>query len=127
MLASDIFAKAVAYLSQSPEESEDLAQFTPHWLDLLVMEALPYENTRRRYLADPLLPELDTAPTITGLDTDIPFGDEICRVALPYGLASQFFIDDAEDYRAQDFRARFIAALQDSQRIRSESVVDLYA
>lgn len=122
----DLFRKACAYISQSEADSPDLKAFALDWIDALLVEALPYENARRQIENDPARPQLATAPVLESLEAPIPYDDAICRVALPYGLASQFFIDDAEDYRAQDFRNRYIAALMETAQAEEELIKDVY-
>lgn len=125
MTANDVFALAAGYLAQSVEDSEDLAAFVPGWLSVLLAESLPTENQLRRYEgADELL----TAPVVSAetMDEELPYHDSILRTALPYGLASDFYRDDDNDYRCQDFRARYIAALEDVLCTRSEAVRDVY-
>lgn len=128
MKAREIFNMACAHLSQLPADSEELAAFAPSWLTTLCEEALPYENALRAFADDPNLPQLDAAPVVTeGLATEIPYRDALCRIALVYGLACQFFIDDENNYLAQDYRARYVVALRDTQKIAEEKVRDVYA
>ncbi len=125
--AQDIFKKACALISQTTGDSPDLESFTPDWLDMWLVEALPYENARRRYEANPARPPLQTAPVIKTLAEAVPYDDTLCRVALPYALACQFYIDDENEYRAQDFRARFIDALKAGVPAHVGMVKDVYA
>lgn len=125
--ARDVYEAACALASQDPGDSPELEQFAPSWLDTLVYEALAFENMRRKYEGDLSRPPLPDAPRIESLDDEIPYDDEICRIALPYGLASQIFKDDQEEYQAQDFRGRFINALAETMKTAGESVVDVYA
>ena len=125
--AEDIFRKACALISQTTEDSPELESFSPDWLDIWLVEALSFENARRRYEADPARPVLATAPVVAKMDDVVPYDDEICRVALPYAMACQFYIDDENEYRAQDFRARFVNALADTQKLREGIVRDVYA
>ena len=127
MTAGKIFQKACGYLSQTVAETEELASFAVLWLDTLAAEALPYENALRRYYRDESKPPLAAAPRVQSLTDEIPYREEICRVALPYGLASCLFSDEENEYRAQDFRARYISALNESQKLADEGVVDVYA
>ena len=50
----------------------------------------------------------------------------ILRTALPYGLASEFWRDDDNDYRTQDFRAKYISALGELQQATPEPIADVY-
>ena len=115
MTGNDVFAAAAAYLSQSTADSEDLAPFVPLWLNVLLAECLPYENMLRARQGMELLAE---APRLSqgAMDTDIPYREVILRTALPYGLASEFWRDDDNDYRTQDFRAKYISALGELQQ-----------
>jgi hypothetical protein len=61
------------------------------------------------------------------LEKAIPYDDELCCVALPYGLASILYSDDDDEFKAQDFRARFISALKDTQKVAEEETRDCYA
>ena len=125
MTGNDIFATAAAYLSQSVEDSEDLAPFVPLWLNVLLAECLPYENMLRTQQG---MEPLAEAPRLTqdAMDADIPYREVILRTALPYGLASEFWRDDDNDYRTQDFRAKYISALADLQKATPEPIADVY-
>ena len=125
MTGNDVFAAAAAYLSQSTADSEDLAPFVPLWLNVLLAECLPYENMlRARQGMEPLA----EAPRLAqgAMDTDIPYREVILRTALPYGLASEFWRDDDNDYRTQDFRAKYISALGELQQTAPEPIADVY-
>ena len=125
MTGNDVFAAAAAYLSQSTADSEDLAPFVPLWLNVLLAECLPYENMLR---AQHGMEPLAEAPRLTqgAMDTDIPYREVILRTALPYGLASEFWRDDDNDYRTQDFRAKYISALGELQQATPEPIADVY-
>lgn len=126
MTANQIFETAAAYLTQSMADSDDLAEFVPMWLSVLLAESLPTENQLRRWEGRE---ELAAAPLVTAgtMGEDIPYHEDILRIALPYGLAGDFWRDDDDDYRANDFRARYISALSDAIRAEGESVRDVYA
>ncbi len=101
----------------------DFQAFFPSLVTLLAQEALPYENARRAVRLEPVL---EQAPTVESMQDDIPYSDPICRLALPYGIASFFFQDEMDDYRAQDYRARYILALREAAECQGEGVEDLY-
>lgn len=124
MTATEVFALAAGYLTQSVEDSEDLAPFVPGWLNVLLAECLPTENQLRRFEGQD---ELPAAPRVTAetMGAPLPYHEDILRTALPYGLASDFYRDD-DNYYCQDFRARYIAALGDVLRTRGEAVRDVY-
>ena len=67
------------------------------------------------------------APTIDDDNSDIPYCDAICRIALPFALASYFWQDENDNYRAQDYRARFIDALKEAARAVVTDTEDAYS
>lgn len=123
MTANDIYILALSFLSETPSGNALLEGFTPGWLSLLLEESRKQENHLRRFEGRP---ELEQAPVVTDLSQEIDYHEAILRTALPYGLASFFFLDDENDYRSQDFRARYISALNDAVSLREEPVRDLY-
>lgn len=123
MTANEIYTLALSFLSETPAGNETLEALAPGWISLLLQEALDQENLLRRFDGEK---ELTAAPQIRDLGEEIDYHPSILRVALPYGLASFFYIDDENDYRAQDFRARYISALEDTTRLREEPIVDCY-
>ena len=125
MTGKELFALSAGYLSQSAADSEDLAEFAPGWLNVLLAEALPTENQLRGAAG---LPPLEKAPVFTPatMDEPIPYSDVLVEVALPYGLASDMMRDDDNDYRCQDFRQKYVLALSEAVRALPEPVRDVY-
>ncbi|MEG2931792.1 MAG: hypothetical protein RR825_08385, partial [Ruthenibacterium sp.] len=121
--AMEIFKTAAAYLSQSVEDSEDLAPFVLPWLNVLLAESLPTENGMREAEGEIALAK---APVLLTLNDTIPYHDEIACIALAYGLASDFCRDDDNDYRVSDFRARYVNALNEATRGTQNLVRDVY-
>ena len=125
MTGNEVFAAAAAYLAQTRPDSEEWKPFVPHWLNLLLQESLPYENAWRTIQGMELLKE---APILTQerMDEPLVYHEALVRTALPYGLARDFWRDDDNDYRANDFRARYIAALEDCLQAEAQTVKDCY-
>lgn len=132
MKAGDIFALAARCLSEEPARSAAVAAHAPGWLTTLCAEALPFENALRQYersegkAGDAAAAELEAAPVIESLEDEVPYAAALCVPALVWGLASQLFLDDENDARAQEFRNRYVVALHEAVRIAEGRVVDLY-
>lgn len=126
LTATDIFKTACGYLSQTVEESDDVAGFAPGWLNVLLAESFEAENALRR--ADGM-PQLSEVPfvSIDTMQKEIPYHDILTRIALPYGLASDLERDAEDDYRVNLFRNLYIAALEEAARCVPEPVEDAYA
>ena len=125
MTGNEVFAAAAAYLAQTRPDSEEWKPFVPHWLNLLLEESLPYENAWRTMQG---LELLEKAPCLTQdtMDEPLEYHEALVRIALPYGLASDFWRDDDNDYRANDFRARYVSALEDCLRGEPQPIEDVY-
>jgi hypothetical protein len=123
MTANDVYTIALSFLSENTMETNDVQQFTLGWLNLLLQESLPYENAYRQ--VNKMQP-LNKAPQLAAFNEEIPYNDNITRIALPYGLASYYFIDDDNDYRAQDFRGRYINALAECVPYEQSGICDVY-
>ena len=123
MTGQEIFKRASAYIYEQPGDAEDSQQFAVDFLNVLLIEALPYENSIRRYEGKE---ELAEAPQIMSLDEDIPYHAAITGLAFPYGLASPLFEEDLDNYRGQMYRNRYIQALYDAQKFALEAVEDVY-
>lgn len=123
MVANKILKTATAFMFESPTNDVDFHKFFPALLNLVVAEALPYENA---YRAANGMDELLSAPVVDSVDSEVDYCDEICRIALPYGVASYFWQDENNEYRAQDFRNRFIDALKEAARAVETDAVDAY-
>ena len=125
MTANEIFDTAAGWMAQTRTDSDDLAPFVPGMLNVLLEEALPYENALRRFEGKD---ELAAAPKVTEetMDQPIDYHEVLLRVAMPYGLAADFYRDDENYAVMDDFRGRFVTALADSIKTAAEPVEDLY-
>ena len=124
MKASEILGIATAFLFESATDDKDFYQHYPKLLNLAVAEAFPCENSIRASKGEN---ELSTAPVVESGETEIEYADEICRIALPFALASYFWQDENDNYRAQDYRARFIDALKEAARAVVTDTEDAYS
>ena len=124
MNIQECYTLSLSFLSEIVvDQSKELEGFIVPWVNLLLAEALPYENSIRHAQREE---ELASAPQLTSMTDEIPYHDAIVRVALPYGLASYLFQDDENDYRSQVYRNQYIAALQDAMQLQEEDIVDVY-
>ncbi len=123
MKAYDIYKSAAALMFELPGQDKAFETMFPELLNSLLVEALPYENSSRKSRG---LKTIETAPVIATLEDDVDYSDEICRVALPYGVAAYFSQDDGEGHNALMYRERFVDALSDAAKCNFESIEDVY-
>lgn len=122
--AMDIYKIASAMLFEAAGEDADFKEHSPALINALAGEALHYENA---YRAAHGKAELEVAPTIAELSDELDFCDEICRVALPFGLCAYFWQDECDNYKAQDYRGRFIDALNFAAAGCPQDIEDVYS
>lgn len=113
MKAQDIYVMASAFLYEREGEDADNRHFALPFLNLLLQEALPTENSIRAFEGRPLLAQ---APFLTALGEEVPYADGLTRAALPYGLAAQFFQEAMDNAQAENYRGKYIAALDEARR-----------
>lgn len=121
--AQDIYRRAAALLFEEAGEDRDYEAHAPELINIILGEALGAENSQRASRGQE---ELLTAARVESLDDEIPYSDELCSVALPLGLASLFFQDECDDYKAQDFRGRFLDALACASDGCPQEIEDVY-
>ena len=113
MTGEEIYETALSYVFERKRADADYLDFFPMFLNTVMQEALSYENIIRRKSGKIALA---VAPKITKdtMNNEIDFSESLCRVALPYGVAAFYCQDDGDNYRAADYRNRFIIALADA-------------
>ena len=113
MTAEEIYELALSYVFERKRQDKDYLDFFPLFLNTVMQEALAYENIIRRMSGNT---PLAVAPRITAndMEAELDFSESLCRVALPYGVAAFYCQDDGDNYRAADYRNRFIIALSDA-------------
>ena len=123
MTAYDIHKRTCTIMFE--RESEDSAFYENFIgiLNALICEALPYENSVRRSKGEE---ELLLPPEVESINDSVNMCDEICSIALPYGVASYFCRDDSELYDSETYRNRFINALHDAAKVSFGEVEDIY-
>lgn len=124
MTGHDIYKMASAFLYERDGEDEESKEFSVSFLNTLLVECLPYENSIRRSEGTA---ELKSAPLLTSLDENIDFDNAITRIALPYGLAALYFAENLDNQRGVMYRSQYLAALNDAAKLTVDTVQDVYA
>ncbi|MEG1995956.1 MAG: hypothetical protein RR036_00445 [Oscillospiraceae bacterium] len=113
MTARQILKSALSLTSTIAADS-DVDEFALDWLNTAISECLCCENSIRQAKKMPIL---TTAPLVLTLDENVDYSDNLCRVSLPYSLASCIFLDANDGAKYAEFRNRFIASLSDFAKI----------
>lgn len=125
MTAREIFLRAESFLTQTQDDAQDMVQFVPELLNVILAECLKAENQLRRLDG---MQQLAEAPQITEetLDEIVPYHDDLTRVAMPYGLAVHLWREDDNDYRANLFQQMYVNAIGEASSMMSEEIEDVY-
>jgi len=123
MTGQQIYEIASSFLYERDNEDLDSKEFALGFLNILLQEALPYENSIRQWNG---IDELLKAQYLTSLEDEIEYDDAIVRAALPYGLASWYFQEAMDNFQAENYRNKYISALHDVQKYNITSIVDIY-
>ena len=114
MTAQKIYELASSFLYEIDDEDADSKRFAVGFLNILLMETFPCENSIREFRG---LEPLKEPSMISSLDEDIPYQPELTRVALPYGLASWYFQEGMDNFQAENYRSKYLAAVMDASKI----------
>ena len=123
MTGQEIYETASAFLYEADGEDAESKKYSVPLLNLLLQECLETENSIRRHEGRALLA---AAQKIETLDETITYADAITRVALPYGVAAQFFQEAMDNFQAENYRAKYVSALNDARKLSFEPIVDVY-
>lgn len=123
MTGQKVYEMALSFVPELQADTSDLTTYALGWVNLAISEALPTENSIRRFENNT---ELLSAPVLLNLSGEIDMHEEICMNALPYGVAEHAFIDDDNDYRANKARALFIAGLNSAAKGYVTDIEDVY-
>lgn len=123
MTIQQVFDLALSLLPTNMDEDDSLVQYAVGWVNLAMQEMLFCENTIRVYKG---IEKLDSAPILSDLNDEIDYDDSLVRYALPYFLASYMSKDDGSDYWAQDYRSRYVVAVNEALKAEPMLIEDVY-
>lgn len=123
MTGQDIYVLASSFLYERDNEDYDSKEFAVGFINILLQESLFYENSIREWMQRDLL---NAAPKIESLNEEIDYDDQITRIAMPYGLASWFFQEAMDNFQAENYRNKYLSALNDAMKLNMADAVDVY-
>lgn len=110
-------------LPTTQAEDSSLDDYVINWANLLLRECWTTQNSR---LASAGSTELTSPPTVSSLSDELPVDDPI-QTAMVWGMASFVEKDDDSFTYNQDFRARYISALNEAMKLVSTDIEDVYS
>ena len=125
MTANDIFELGAALIAETRGEDPDMVKFSPSYLNIILQECLNAENSVRLDEGRELLKE---APFLkqADMEKEIEYNSHLTRIAIPYALASNYYRENGDNYHEQQYRAEYIAAVNESMRLISKEIINVY-
>lgn len=123
MTVEEIYKRGISFLPEVPNDNPDLKQYAIPWINTALQECLEIENSIRRFYGEE---ELEEAPVVTSYADEVIYHDGLTRVAFPYFVASNAFIDDDNDYRANIYRTLYQTRANEAMKYTKEIIKDVY-
>ena len=123
MTGKEVYESACSILFEKPGQDMAFYNSALSLINLLIAEAIPYQNNRNRAEGKE---EIDVF-RIKTLDDEIALDSPIVSLALPYGLASYFYQDETDNFLSQEYRNRFIVALEECKKCTMDDISDEYS
>lgn len=115
MTVRDIYILGAALIGDRENDDKDEKFFTPHYMNILLQEALDVENTLRDRDGQE---QLTAAPIVTDMADEVPYHDVLCRAAFPYGLVWLFHQEEENHGLASQYRNMFVEAVERNRCFR---------
>ena len=123
MTAKEAYKAALTVCAQQPGDNSRWDDACIGWVNLLLGECRNADNQLRGMRG---LQPRRSIPMVELMDEELPIQPEL-HPAVMYGLCSYLWDEANEAYRAQDYRGRFVTALQENQIAIVGEVIDCYA
>lgn len=124
MTVREIYRTALALLFETEASAPDYGEEAPVILNVLLPEVLGVNNQVRAWKG---LGPLKDCPVVTSLEQEVPLEPELCRAALPYGLAANLLLGDEEEARSVNYFAKYAEAVNQAVRLCPEKIRDVYS
>ncbi len=123
MTVRDVLNTALALLFETEATALDYVEKAPVILSVMVPEIFPINNELRVWKG---MEPLTEWPVYTDRSQEMLMEPELCRAALPYGLAANLLLGDEEEARAANYFSKYADAVNACMRLVPEPVKDVY-
>ncbi len=122
MTGEKIFKRALSYLMEKPDEDRKFSENALELINAYIAECIECQNSRNLSRGE----EKITSAEIKSLSEEVKLDDILTEVAIPFGLASEFFRDELDETRANIMRNRFESLLSHARRVCTTSILNVY-
>ena len=111
MTVNDIYEAALSLESTLREQDDSLRPHALQWVNIFLAETLFAENSILKHEGKP---RLLAAPLLADMAEEVPYHDELVRIAAPYYVASQILKDDDNNAWASRYYDMYYNALREA-------------
>lgn len=123
MTVKECYERAVSFIPEVPEDNVDMQKHAVTWANVLLADSLNTENVWRRVHK---IPELDSAPKVSGEDDEIPYNEALVEKAFPYGMARWIFRENDDVSGSHEYYQLYATALMEATPLEIVEITDVY-
>lgn len=123
MTVKECYERAVSFIPEVPEDNVDMQKHAVTWANVLLADSLNTENVWRRVNK---IPELDSAPKVSGEDDEIPYNEALVEKAFPYGMARWIFRENDDVSGSHEYYQLYATALMEATPLEVVEITDVY-
>ena len=122
MTGREIYSRASAYLMEGAGDDPAFSECALELINAHIAECIPCQNSRNIAQGKAKI----KSAAIKSLDDTVALDEPLCEIALPYALAADFFRDELDYQRSDEFNLRFLDALDALSKISFSQIEDAY-
>lgn len=123
MTVNEAYVIALSLDDTTTEQDDSLRVHMVNYTNLFLVETFRNENAIRRMNGRKLL---TSVPFVTNLDETIPYDEEMVRSGLPFFIASQVKLTDADNAWASRYYDMYINAVNEVTPFIDEPTIDVW-
>ena len=113
MTGTELFDLTMAVLSEDAGDNEEFRGRCVALINHMMGQTFAVNNGLR---ASKGIPKLAAAPVIAALDDMLPYEDELCSGAFPYGLAEKYVFDENDFQKVGYFNGQYVQGVNAAWR-----------
>lgn len=123
MTVFECYEMAVSFIPEVPEDNVDMQKHMVTWCNVLLADALNYENIYRRKNK---MEQLVKPEKVANEDDEIPYNETLVATAFPYGMARFIFRENDDISGSHEFYQLYLNALTEATPLEIIEVEDVY-
>lgn len=123
MTVYECYETAVGFIPELPEDNVEMQRHMVNWCNVLLADALNYENIYRRKNK---MEQLVKPEKVADNDDEIPYNETLVATAFPYGMARFVFRENDDIAGSHEYYQLYLNALTEATPLEIIEVEDVY-